>query len=94
MGLLSAEALGPERHPFEPEELASLRAERAASAHPLGDLPLVVLTRGISEESGPDSKNFEAEHRKDHEAIAALSTRGTMIVAEKSGHHVAAAAQK
>ena len=75
-------------NPFEPEELAGLRAERTASAHPLGDMPLIVLTRGISDETGPDSKAFEAEHRSDQEAIAALSTGGRLIVAAKSGHHV------
>ena len=42
----------------------------------------------MSEESGPDSKAFEAEHRNEHEAIARLSTNGRLIIAEKSGHHV------
>ena len=75
-------------NPYEPEELAGLRAERAANPHLYGDMPLIVLTRGMSEESGPDSKAFEAEHRTEHEAIARLSTNGRLIVAEKSGHHV------
>jgi pimeloyl-ACP methyl ester carboxylesterase len=73
---------------FEHEELAGLRAERAKSEHPLGDMPLIVLTRGKSEEEGPDGKALEAEHRRDHAAIAAMSRNGKLIIAEQSGHHV------
>jgi pimeloyl-ACP methyl ester carboxylesterase len=75
-------------NPFESEELASLRAEQAKSKHPLGGMPLIVLTRGVSEEEGPDSKAFEAEHRRDHTAMAALSRNGKLVVATRSGHHV------
>jgi hypothetical protein len=73
---------------FENEELAGLRAERAKSEHPLGDTPLIVVTRGKSEEEGPDGKAFEAEHRRDHAAMAAMSRNGKLIIAEHSGHHV------
>jgi pimeloyl-ACP methyl ester carboxylesterase len=75
-------------NPFEIEELADLRARRTATRYPLGDMPLVVLTRGVSEEGGPDSKAFEAEHRQDHTVIAQMSRNGKMIVAERSGHHI------
>jgi pimeloyl-ACP methyl ester carboxylesterase len=75
-------------NPFENEELAVLRAERSKSEHPLGDMPLIVLTRGKSEEEGPDGKAFEAEHRRDHAAMAAMSRNGKLIIAEHSGHHV------
>jgi hypothetical protein len=75
-------------NPFEEEELASLRAERAKSEHPLGDLPLVVLTRGRPEERGPNGTAIEAEHRRDHEAIAAMSRTGKLVIAARSGHHV------
>ena len=75
-------------NPFEPDELAALRAERAKTQYPYGDMPLVVLTRGIADEQGPDSKVFEKEHREDHAALAKLSRNGKLIVAEHSGHHV------
>jgi len=75
-------------NPFENEELAGLRAERAKGEHPLGDMPLIVLTRGKSEEEGPDGKAFEAEHRRDHAAMAAMSRNGKLIIATRSGHHV------
>ncbi len=75
-------------NPFENEELAGLRAERAKSKYPLGDLPLIVLTRGIPEEESPDGKALEAEHRRDHEAIAAMSHQGKLVIATRSGHHI------
>src|SRR5262245_62949585 len=50
-------------NPFEHEELAGLRAERAKNEHPLGDMPLIVLTRGKSEEEGPDGKARSEERR-------------------------------
>jgi pimeloyl-ACP methyl ester carboxylesterase len=75
-------------NPFENEELAGLRAERVKSEHPLGDMPLIVLTRGKSEEEGPDGKAFEAEHRRDHAAMAAMSRNGKLVIATRSGHHV------
>ena len=75
-------------NPFENEELAGLRAERAKGEHPLGDMPLIVLTRGKSEEEGPDGKAFEAEHRRDHAAIATMSRNKKLIIATHSDHHV------
>ena len=75
-------------NPFEIEELAGLRAEWAKSKYPLGDMPLIVLTRGLSEEEGPDSKALEEEHRRAHAAIAAMSRNGKLVVATRSGHHV------
>jgi pimeloyl-ACP methyl ester carboxylesterase len=75
-------------NPVELEELAQLRAERTKRDHPLGDMPLIVLTRGLPESDGPDAKTLEEEHRKAHAAVALMSSRGKLIVAERSGHHV------
>jgi pimeloyl-ACP methyl ester carboxylesterase len=75
-------------NPVEIEELAALRAERAKSAYPLGDKPLIVLTRGISDADGQDGKSFEAEHRRDHAASAKMSRNGKLIIATRSGHHI------
>ena len=75
-------------NPFEHEELAGLRVWLAKSEHPFGDMPLIILTRGISEEEGPDGKAFEAEHRQGHAAMAATSRNGKLIIATRSGHHV------
>jgi pimeloyl-ACP methyl ester carboxylesterase len=75
-------------NPVEHEELAALRAARAKSEHSLGDLLLVVITRGVPDESGANAAAMEAEHRKDHAAVAAFSRRGKLVIATRSGHHV------
>jgi pimeloyl-ACP methyl ester carboxylesterase len=75
-------------NPVEHEELAALRAERAKSEHPLGDLALVVITRGLPDETGPNAAAMEAEHRKDHASVGTMSRRGRLVIAARSGHHV------
>lgn len=75
-------------NPFENEELAGLRAVRTKREFPLDDMPLVVITRGISEEEGPDNKKFEAEHREDLADMARMSKNGKLVIAMRSGHHV------
>jgi pimeloyl-ACP methyl ester carboxylesterase len=87
-------ALGQVKHvvaavnPFEHEELAELRAERTKREFAFGDMPLVVLTRGLPEEQGDSGAALEQEHRREHAAIAALSRNGKLIIATHSGHHV------
>jgi pimeloyl-ACP methyl ester carboxylesterase len=91
---MRAWALGRWQHiaatfnPVELEELAALRADHAKSVHPLGDRPLIVVTRGRPDETGPNVDALEAEHRQDHTKLAALSANGKLIVAQQSGHHV------
>jgi pimeloyl-ACP methyl ester carboxylesterase len=91
---MRAWALGRWQHiaatfnPFELEELAALRADHAKSVHPVGDRPLIVVTRGRPDETGPDAEKWEAEHRKDHTMLAALSTKGKLVIAQESAHHV------
>src|ERR1043166_5457315 len=75
-------------NPFESEELARLRSDRMKREHALGDLPLVVLTRGLPEEEGPDGAAREADHRQEHAVLAALSRNGKQIIAAHSGHHI------
>lgn len=73
---------------MEADELAALHADRIKTEYPLGDLPLIDLTRGLSEEEGPDSKAFEEEHRHDHSVLAAMSRKGKLLIATHSGHHI------
>lgn len=75
-------------NPFEHEELAALRAKRTKSEYPLGDMPLVVMTRGISDEGGPDGKRLEEERKKEHGEVARLSRSGKQVIATRSGHHI------
>ena len=77
-------------NPFEAEELALLRSERERGGHSLGDMPLIVVTRGIADEDGPGGNVVELERRKkEHAELAAsLSRNGRQVIAERSSHHV------
>jgi len=75
-------------NPLMMEELAALRAEQAKSEYPFGDKPLIVLTRGIPEEHGPDGEALEEERQRNHAAVAKRSRQGKLIVATRSGHHI------
>ena len=75
-------------NPFEADELALLRAERTRREHPLGDLPLVVLSRGRAEDSSAAGRTGEEEHSKDQAALTALSRAGRQVIAKRSGHHI------
>jgi pimeloyl-ACP methyl ester carboxylesterase len=71
-------------NPVEAEELGLLRADRERLRHPLGDLPLVVLSRGRAE----DDAAGEEGHRKEQRELVTLSRLGRQVVAERSGHHI------
>lgn len=69
-----------------------LRARRK----PLGDLPLLVLTRGVSPYAVPGkpqsalNKAMEDENEKVHKELAALSTKGKQRVVAGAGHVIEA----
>jgi pimeloyl-ACP methyl ester carboxylesterase len=75
-------------NPVEAEELAAMLAERRNKQSVLGDLPLIVVSRGLPDEDGPQAAQREEAHRKDQAALVTLSSGGKQIVAAKSGHHV------
>ena len=67
-------------------------AAQAAAAGPLGDLPLVVLSHD-PEMPMPDipadlEKPINDEWQQMQDELARLSTRGTHVVAKKSGHYI------
>lgn len=67
---------------------------RAMQLHTLGDMPLVVLSRGqVGMPTGPgisaeDVEQFKVANDEMQAELAALSTRGKQIVAEDCGHHI------
>jgi len=69
-----------------------LRAARRS----FGDMPVVVLTRGVSPFAVPGkpqsalNKAFENENRKMHQEVAALSKRGSERVVPGTGHIIQA----
>ena len=75
-------------NPFEADELGMLRAQRTSKAHVLGDLALIVLSRGLPEDSSPAGQKGEEEHNRDQAGLVALSRIGAQVVAKRSGHHI------
>ena len=75
-------------NPFEADELAQLRRRTAEHPQPFGDIPVIVITRGRTDDEGPTAAAREEAHRADHAAISALSRRGRQVIAQGSGHHV------
>ena len=71
-------------NPVEAEELGLLRAERTRRPDPYDGLPLIVLSRGVAEDSARD----EAARRAEQEEMVRLSRAGRQIVAARSGHHI------
>ena len=59
--------------------LAALREASAAKAHPLGSVPLIVLTRGVDADQGV---------RDVHARAAALSTNSRHTIVDGAGHEV------
>ena len=74
-------------NPFEAEELALMIAEQKKKEHPLGDIPLIVLTAG-NPEYGPGEQALEDDRQKNQAALVNLSRHGKQIIAVGSGHHI------
>ena len=72
----------------------SLAQVRAAQPTTLGDMPLVVLTRGLSPDpnlpglSDEDAQQAEAVWNELQTEMVALSSNGKQVIAEESGHLV------
>jgi pimeloyl-ACP methyl ester carboxylesterase len=75
-------------NPFEAEELAAMLAEQAKKDHPLGDMPVIVLSRGTPQNEGPEAGASEDEHRRNQATLVALSSVGKQIIARHSGHEI------
>ena len=73
-------------NPVEVEEIVLLRKERMDTPQAYGDMPLIVITRGIPESDETAAR--AEERRRAHKAIASASRRGRWLIAGKSGHHV------
>ena len=75
-------------NPFAAEELAALLAERKKAAPPLGDMPLIVLSRGLPEGESPRAKEAQEGHNRFQADNVRLSSVGKQVIAERSRHHI------
>jgi len=67
---------------------ANAYAEAQSNAHPLGDVPLIVLARSRSDYPPDVAALLTAEHAAQQAKFATLSTTGTEIIVPSSGHHI------
>jgi pimeloyl-ACP methyl ester carboxylesterase len=76
--------------PFGGDEILALKNARAATAYPLDDMPVVVLTRGIPiDPAGERGAEREEERHRLAADLAALSRNGKRITASAAtGHHI------
>lgn len=72
------------------DEILALKTARAATPYPLGDMPLVVLTRGIPiDPTGERGVEREQERQRLKADLASLSRNGKEITASAdTGHHI------
>ncbi|MCE3602853.1 alpha/beta hydrolase [Massilia sp. P8910] len=83
-------------HNAEEDAFETSNAQLRAARRPFGDLPLMVLTRGVSPYAIPGkpqselNKATEKENFAMHQEMAALSTRSTHRVVPGAGHIIEA----
>ncbi len=75
--------------PYWGEEFAEFYASRKAQPYPLGDTPLIVLTRGKREYPDSDAGTILNDDRKRMQRdLLNLSRNSKQIIASTSGHHI------
>jgi pimeloyl-ACP methyl ester carboxylesterase len=76
---------------WSPEDVADMYAHRDRPEYRLGDMPLIVLTRGESgygDDLDVPAAQLDAERKTLQADLTHLSTNSKQIVAEKSGHNI------
>ena len=63
-------------------------ATRHKTEHPLGNLPIIVLSRSRNEYPAAVAEQMTREHEVQQADLAALSENSTQIVVPNSGHHI------
>jgi pimeloyl-ACP methyl ester carboxylesterase len=75
--------------PYWGEEFAEIYAARKTHEYPLGDTPLIVLTRGKSEyPDTEEGKQLNADRKRMQLDLLKLSRNSKQIIATTSGHHI------
>jgi hypothetical protein len=74
---------------WSPEDVANLYTHKGEADYMLGNMPLIVLTRGKGGFDGrPDSLQLENERLKAQEELARLSSNSKQIIDMNSGHNI------
>lgn len=81
-------ARSSETFEFLADELARMYDERGSRKYPLGDLPLIVLTRGIAGEDERANRQLLEDHNRLQIDLVSLSSNSKQIISKQSGHHI------
>jgi pimeloyl-ACP methyl ester carboxylesterase len=74
---------------WSPEDVANMYKNRQSPQYRLGNIPLIVLTRGEGGFVGrADSAELETERLDLQKKLSQLSTNSKWIVDKKSGHNI------
>ena len=74
---------------WSPEDVADMYANRGKPDYMLGDIPLIVLSRGDGGYSGmADSAALETERLQLQRDLTHLSTNSKLIIDKNSGHNI------
>lgn len=74
---------------WSPEDVQDMYEHKGEAAYMLGNIPLIVLTRGNGGYDGrSDSAELENERLVQQEQLATLSTNSKHIIDKKSGHNI------
>ena len=74
---------------WSPEDVADMYANKGKKEYRLGNIPLIVISKGDGGYEGmPDGMELEAERLRLQEELSHLSTNGKHIVDKKSGHNI------
>jgi len=73
---------------FLAEECAKLYEEDSRLEHPLGGLPLIVLSRSRDDYPPDVAVVLSKEHQQQQLSLARLSRAGKLVIVPNSGHHI------
>lgn len=74
---------------WSPEDVADMYANKGKPDYMLGNIPLIILTRGDGGYSGlPDSAALETERIKLQNDLSHLSINSKLIIDKNSGHNI------
>jgi pimeloyl-ACP methyl ester carboxylesterase len=73
---------------WSPEDVADMYANRGKKEYMLGDIPLIVISRGSGGYEGPDAEALESERVTLQQDLARLSSNSKHIIAKNSGHNI------
>ena len=74
---------------WSPEDVADMYANKNKPEYMLGNVPLIIISKGSGDYSGlPDSTTLENERLKLQDDLTHLSTNSKHIIDKNSGHNI------